>query len=118
MTSAERKSMDVDQVLAIVGIADMVPQIMESFDRLISMSRDEQDVSILNTNLARFRVWVGVFGANRSSADECIEKGPDDTPELRQRIVSLIQGLTRSIEEGKPKCDQMRTSVLQNFDLS
>jgi hypothetical protein len=96
--------MEADRASSSAKLADVVTKVIDSFDRLISMPQDEQDMAVLNTNLARFRVWAGVFGASRWSIDssqERIKESRCDTPELRQSILFLLQDLMGSIEEGK-----------------
>ncbi|KAL7929602.1 hypothetical protein V8C35DRAFT_315253 [Trichoderma chlorosporum] len=71
---------------------------LKNFSDLVSSSQEEY--SIARSHLSRFKLWAGSLGAHRSSGGRSLEYRLRDSSFVRNHIVSLLQELVASIDEG------------------
>lgn len=82
-------------------IAPLVKRSFVSFQILSdSASSNQDECSIVRSHLSRFKLWVGSLGAHRSSGGRSLEYRLRDSSFVRNHIVSLLQDLVSSIDEG------------------
>ncbi|UKZ50250.1 hypothetical protein TrVGV298_004507 [Trichoderma virens] len=84
-------------------IAPLVNRSLASLKVLVeSVSSSQDECSIARSHLARFKLWTGGLGAHRSSGGRSLEHRLRDSSFVRNHIVSLLQELLSSIDEGTP----------------
>lgn len=87
-------------------ISILVVQCLSSFRSIVSAlgARHTQgSAAVCNaaSHEARFKLWVGTFGAHRSSGARSLQYRLRDASSLRNHIIALLQDLCDSLEEGK-----------------
>lgn len=82
-------------------IAALVARCLTSFKALTSALQDDYTrASQASSCLARFKLWAGNIGAHRSSGSRSLEYRLRDASNIRKLVISLLQDLCSSIEEG------------------
>lgn len=83
-------------------IAPLVNRSLALFETLNdSLSSTQVECSTARSHLARFRLWAGSLGAHRASGGRSLEYRLRDSSFVRNHIISLLQELVSSIDEGK-----------------
>ena len=92
--------------MAPSSIADRVAQCLGGFESIASahhgMELDEsreKTITVINDELARFKLWSGNIGAHRmgrSSLDHRLR----DSSRLREQVARLLDELATSLDEG------------------
>ncbi|KAK4081076.1 uncharacterized protein Triagg1_2608 [Trichoderma aggressivum f. europaeum] len=110
-------------------MAQMEPQIaplvnhsltlFKTLDNLAVSSQDE--LTKVRSHLARFKLWAGSLGAHRPFGDRSLEYRLRDTSFVRNHVISLLQELVSSIDEGIQAYttdgdDKMATDDLDDTD--
>ncbi|PTB56173.1 hypothetical protein M431DRAFT_481612 [Trichoderma harzianum CBS 226.95] len=82
-------------------IAPLVNRCLALFETFSeSLSSSQAECSTTRSHLARFRLWAGSLGAHRSSGGRSLEYRLRDSSFVRNHIISLLQELVSSIDEG------------------
>ncbi|KAH6616215.1 hypothetical protein B0J18DRAFT_373659, partial [Chaetomium sp. MPI-SDFR-AT-0129] len=85
-------------------IATIVSYALSSFEALLSALDDtlaERAAAV--SHLARFKLWAGSLGAHRPSGSRSLAYRLRDASTIKNHVVSLLQGLFESVDEGKPQ---------------
>lgn len=85
-------------------IATIVSYALSSFEELLSALDDtlaERAAAV--SHLARFKLWAGSLGAHRPSGSRSLAYRLRDASTIKNHVVSLLQGLFESVDEGKPR---------------
>jgi len=82
-------------------IAAAVSRCLLSFEILLSaLVSDGDERATVVSHLARFKLWVGTLGAHRESGSRSLEYRLRDASSIKNHIVSLLQDLCNSVNEG------------------
>ncbi|RSL91798.1 hypothetical protein CEP51_000020 [Fusarium floridanum] len=82
-------------------IAALVARSLTSFKALTSTLQDDHSrASQASSCLARFKLWAGNLGAHRPSGSRSLEYRLRDASNIRKLVISLLQDLCSSIEQG------------------
>ncbi|KAK4145085.1 uncharacterized protein C8A04DRAFT_27082 [Dichotomopilus funicola] len=82
-------------------IATIVSYALSSFEALLSALDDtlaERAAAV--SRLARFKLWAGSLGAHRPSGSRSLAYRLRDASTIKNHVVSLLQGLCESVDEG------------------
>lgn len=85
-------------------IHDLVATNLDGLGRLCSVleSQDQPSQSLVQTYLAKFKLWVGSLGAHRTSGSRSLEYRLRDASSIRKHLISLLKELMDMVvKEGK-----------------
>lgn len=87
-------------------ISILVVQCLSSLRNIVSAlgARPKQGSATVDNATsyeARFKLWVGTFGAHRASGQRSLQYRLRDASSLRNHIIALLQDLCDALEEGK-----------------
>ncbi|RSL44826.1 hypothetical protein CEP53_011039 [Fusarium sp. AF-6] len=92
---------EVSQTVSEPKIAALVARSLTSFKTLTSTLQDDHSrASQASSCLARFKLWAGNLGAHRPSGSRSLEYRLRDASNVRKLVISLLQDLCSSIEQG------------------
>ncbi|KAK0745832.1 hypothetical protein B0T18DRAFT_410254 [Schizothecium vesticola] len=98
-------------------IAAAVSRCLLSFEILLSaLVSDDDERATVASHLARFKLWVGTLGAHRESGSRSLEYRLRDASSIKNHIVSLLQDLCNSVNEGVSEAE--RTDLGLSSDKS
>ncbi|KAL7960103.1 hypothetical protein V8C34DRAFT_277590 [Trichoderma compactum] len=103
-------------------IAPLVNRSLTLFKTLDNLAVSSQDeLTKVRSHLARFKLWAGSLGAHRPFGDRSLEYRLRDTSFVRNHVISLLQELVSSIDEGIQAYttdgdDKMATDDLDDTD--
>lgn len=86
------------------SISALVARILTGFETISKVieSRDApKDTAILQTYLARFKLWAGSMGAHRVSGTRSLEYRLRDASSMREHVLSLLEDLESIISESE-----------------
>ncbi|KAH7242650.1 hypothetical protein BKA59DRAFT_546922 [Fusarium tricinctum] len=102
---------ETSQSVTELGIAPLVARILASFKTLTStLQYDHAHASQISSSLARFKLWAGNLGAHRKSGSRSLEYRLRDASHIRKLVISLLQDLCRSIEQGTLIANENKSS--------
>lgn len=85
-------------------IHDLVASNLDGLRRLCSLfeSQDQPSQSLVQSYLARFKLWAGSLGAHRTSGSRSLEYRLRDASSIRKHLLSLLKELKDIVvKEGK-----------------
>lgn len=87
----------MDEIPSIVGSS------MQAFRILIPLLElaDPGQVAIAKSLLARFKLWDGGLGAQRTSDSQSLTYRLRDAPKIRLHVISLLEELRSFLGEGE-----------------
>ena len=92
---------EVSRAASEPQIAALVARSLTSFKALTSTLQDDHTrASQSSSCLARFKLWAGNLGAHRPSGSRSLEYRLRDASNIRKLVISLLQDLCSSIEQG------------------
>ncbi|KAK3946882.1 hypothetical protein QBC32DRAFT_387273, partial [Pseudoneurospora amorphoporcata] len=77
---------------------------------------EEESIALASSHLERFRLWVGSLGAHRESGPRSLEYKLRDASLIRKHIVTLLQDLCSSVDQGKTRSLKNFLPLLQTND--
>lgn len=88
-----------------VPISSLSAQGISALKALVETLEEEREAdpdtrSLVSSLLTRFKLWVGNLGAHRASGTRSLKYKLRDASMLRNHVVSLLQDLCVSIDEG------------------
>jgi CRISPR/Cas system CMR-associated protein Cmr1 (group 7 of RAMP superfamily) len=109
---------EASQSVTELGIAPLVARSLSSFKTLTSTVQcDHAQVSQVSSYLARFKLWAGNLGAHRRSGGGSLEYRLRDASHIRKLVISLLQDLCRSIEQGIDFLSSIKRKILTTSQL-
>ncbi len=94
-------------------LAVLVNRGLALFKSLVAgLDDDVFNRSVVVSFAAKFKLWAGSLGAHRSSGSRSLEYRLRDASFIRNHILSLLQDLCESLNEGEPKNGSCRSNAL------
>ncbi|KAI1330791.1 hypothetical protein F5Y16DRAFT_361186 [Xylariaceae sp. FL0255] len=94
-------------------ISPLVNHILVSLKDLVSnLITNESQRSVLDSHLARFKLWAGNLGAHRTSGGRSLDYRLRDAPALRNHVINLLKQLETAVQEANDVANgDLRSSV-------
>lgn len=90
-------------LLVLRGISTL-KSLIETFEN--GIETEEESIALASSHLERFRLWVGSLGAHRESGSRSLEYKLRDASLIRKHIVTLLQDLCSSVDQGMTQSDR------------
>ncbi|KAK3296434.1 uncharacterized protein B0H64DRAFT_170265 [Chaetomium fimeti] len=98
-------------------IATLVSRVLSLLETLISAVDDgAPEGATVVSHIARFKLWVGSLGAHRLSGSRSLEYRLRDASSIRNHVISLLQDLCDSVDEGVSAANETSVKAPLNKD--